>query len=96
METLFLIYEQTLEEEIERIIERDMVVSRFTRVDDVIGARVATREENRGRLARRRNRLIMIIAEKPTIARLVEHLRALRSREGHGLRAFVVQATTVI
>ena len=37
-----------------------------------------------------------VIAESPTIARLVSDLRALRAREGHGLPGFVVPASQVI
>ena len=96
METLFLIYDEAFEEDIERIIERDMVIARYTRIDDGIGARMAQREERTGYLADRRNRIILVIAEESTIARLVEGLRDLRARKRHGLRAFSVPATRVI
>jgi hypothetical protein len=49
-----------------------------------------------GYLADRRNRLIIIVADPATIAKLVDDLRDLRTRKGHGLRAFVVKAETVI
>jgi len=95
METLFLIYDESFESEISGIIERGMIISRYTRVDNVVGARMAEREAT-GFLADRRNRLILVIAEPPTMARLVADLRELRTRKGHGLRAFVVKAETVI
>jgi hypothetical protein len=95
METLFLIYDESFEPEISGIIERGMVVSRYTRVDNVVGARMAEREAT-GFLADRRNRLIILIAETPTIAKLVDDLRGLRARKGRGLRAFVVKAETVL
>ena len=95
METLFLIYDESFESEISGIIERGMIISRYTRVDNVVGARMVEREAT-GFLADRRNRLIIVIAEPPTMARLVDDLRELRTRKGHGLRAFVVKAETVI
>jgi hypothetical protein len=95
MQTLFLIYDETFEPEISGIIERGMIVSRYTRIDDVVGARMAQAEAI-GYVADRRNRLIIIVAEPPTVAKLVEDLRDLRTRKGHGLRAFVVKAETVI
>ena len=95
METLFLIYDESFESEISGIIERGMIISRYTRVDNVVGARMVEREAT-GFLADRRNRLILVIAEPPTMARLVADLRELRTRKGHGLRAFVVKAETVI
>ncbi|MFB3879908.1 MAG: hypothetical protein ACE149_01530 [Armatimonadota bacterium] len=95
METLFLIYDEAFEAEITGIIERGMIVSRYTRVDNVVGARMVEREAI-GYLADRRNRLIIIVAEPATMAKLVDGLRELRTRRGHGLRAFVVKAETVI
>ncbi len=95
METLFLIYDEAFEAEISGIIERGMIVSRYTRVDNVIGARMAEQEAT-GFLTDRRNRLIIMIAEPATIAKIVDGLRDLRARKGHGLRAFVVKAETVI
>ena len=96
MQTLFLIYDEVFELEISGIIERDMVVSRYTRIDDVIGARMVEQQEETGYAVDRRNRLIMLIAEPATMARIVDDLRDLRNRKGHGLRAFVVDASTVI
>jgi hypothetical protein len=96
MQTLFLIYDEGFEPEISGIIERDMIVSRYTRIDDVIGARMVEQEEETGYAADRRNRLIVLIAESNTMARIVKDLRDLRSRRGHGVRAFVVEASDVI
>jgi len=96
METLFLIYHESFEPDIAGIIERHMVVARFTRIDNVIGARMAEREQETGSPAERRNRIIMLVAESATINRILSDLKALRERKGHGLRAFVVEAETVI
>jgi len=96
METLFLIYDESFDPEISGIIQRGMIVSRYTRIDGVVGARQAAREQALGYVADRRNRLIILVAEPPTIAKLVEDLKELRTRRGHGLRAFVVKAESVI
>lgn len=96
MEVLFVIYDEAFESEVSRLIERAMVVARYTRIDDVIGARMAEQEDHTGYLTDRRNQMIVVISEKATIARLVEDLRGLRQRKGHGVRAFVVPAATVI
>lgn len=96
METLFVIYDVQFEAEIAAIIERDMVISRYSRLDNVVGARMAAQEARSGYLSDRRNRMIIAVAEPETVARIVEGLRALRARMGHGLRAFVVPVNQVI
>jgi len=96
METLFIVYDVLFERRIRDIIERGMVIPRYTRIDGVIGARSVEMETETSYVADRENRMIVAIAEPATIARLVADLRALRAKEGHGLRAFVVPAITVI
>ena len=96
METLFLIYDEALQAEVSAVIEAEMVVPRYTRIDEVIGARTAEMEAESGYLADRRNRMIVVVAERPTVDRLAADLAALRARKGHGLRAFVVAARIVI
>jgi len=96
MEVLFVIYEESFESEVSALIGRAMVVARYSRIDHVIGARMAEQEQETGYFTDRRNQMILAIAEPATIARLVEDLRALRQRKGHGLRAFVMPAATVI
>ncbi len=96
METLFIIYDVLFESHIREIIERGMVIPRYTRIDEVIGARAAELEAVTSYVADRHNRMIIAVAEAPTIAAMVRELQELRAREGHGLRAFVVPATTVI
>jgi hypothetical protein len=96
METLFIIYHESFEPEVSAIIERHMVVSRYTRIDNVIGARMAEREEDTGVRAERRNRVILLVAEPGTITGMLADLKSLREREGHGLRAFVVPVSRVI
>jgi len=96
MQTLFLVYHESFDPEVSAIIERHMVVSRYTRIDNVIGARMVERAEESGRPAERRNRVILLVAEPNTITGILNELKALREREGHGLRAFVVKTDAVI
>jgi hypothetical protein len=96
MQTLFLIYDEVFEPEITGIIERDMIVSRYSRIDNVVGARMVEWEEETGYAADRRNRLIILVAEPATMDRIVGNLRDLRARKKHGLRAFVVDVGSVI
>lgn len=96
MQALFVIYDEGMEAEITAIIEKGMVVPRYTRIDDVIGARMAEREAETGYLTDRRNRMIVAVAEEPVIEQIAKGLRALRRRKRHGLRAFVVGLKDVI
>ncbi len=96
METLFIIYDELFEPHIRAIIERGMVVPRYTRIDNVTGARMVHLQEAARYLTDRRNRMIVAVAEEPTIAQMVADLRALRAREGHGLRAFSVPVNHVV
>jgi hypothetical protein len=96
MKTLFLIHDEGFEPEVTSLIERDMVVTRYSRIDDVVGARVAELEAETGYTMKRRNRLIIVIAEDELISRLAGELAALRRRKGHGLRGFVVPVEVVI
>jgi len=95
MKTLFVIYHEDLESQVRGIVHRGMVVARYTRIDDVVGARMVQIEEETGYMTDRRNRIIVVVAEEALIGNLVSELQALRRKEGHGLRGFVVEATAV-
>ena len=97
MQTLFLIYDKTMDNEVRAIIEREMAgIPRYTRIDGVLGARMVQQEAATGYKADRRNRMIVAVAEPAVTARIAEELRALRAQKGHGLRAFVVPLVEVI
>ena len=96
METLFIIYDELFDEEVRAIIERGMVIPRYSRIDNVIGARTVEMQHQSSYLDDRRNRMIVAIGEPAVIAQIVAELRALRDREGHGLRAFVVPVLEVV
>jgi len=95
MKTLFIIYHEDLEAQVRSILHRGMIVARYTRIDGVVGARMAQLEAETGYMTERRNRVIMVVAEEDLVSSLVGELRALRTKEGHGLRGFVVGAEMV-
>jgi hypothetical protein len=95
MKTLFIIYHEDLEEQVCGILQRGMFITRYTRVDDVVGAHMIEVEKMTGHMAERRNRLILVMGEEKTIADIVAELQVLRNKEGHGLRGFVVDALQV-
>ena len=92
MKTLFIIYHEDFEPEIRNILEREMVVPRYTRFDSIAGARMVQQQADTGYMTDRTNHIIMVISEDEVVAGLVGELKALRSRRGHGLRGFVVDA----
>lgn len=96
METLFLIYHESLESDVRAVIERHMVISRYTRIDGVVGARMAERAEETGQPAERRNRVIILVADPDSVVRMLADLNVLREREGHGIRAFAIPTSRVI
>lgn len=95
MKTLFIIYHQDLEALVLGILQRGMIVARYTRIDNVVGARMAQLEAETGYMTDRLNRIVMVVAEAEVIANLVSELRLLRKEQGHGLRGFVVNADEV-
>jgi hypothetical protein len=95
MKTLFIIYHEDLEDQVCGILQRGMFITRYTRVDDVIGAHMVEVEKMTGYMTDRRNRLILVIADEKTIGDIVAELQVLRNKEGHGLRGFVVDALQV-
>ncbi len=95
MQTLFIIYHEDLEAQVRAIVHRGMVVARYTRLDDVVGARMVEMEEQTGYMTDRRNRIIMLMANKEVVEKIVADLQEVRKREGHGLRGFVVDASVV-
>jgi len=96
MTTLFLIYDEDFEPEVSSLLQRTMVITRYSRIDGVVGARMAEVEAETGYTMKRRNRLMIVVAEDRLIARLARELQALRRRKKHGLRGFVVPAKIVI
>ena len=82
METVFIIYDELFEERIRAIIERGMVIPRYTRIDGVVGARTVEMESETSYVTDRQNHIIVAIAEPEVIAKIVADLRRLRRKEG--------------
>jgi hypothetical protein len=93
MKTLFIIYHEDLETRVRQVLRRSMVIARYTRIDDVVGARMVEQEQETGYMTDRRNHLIIVVADDELIQELVGELQKLRDDQGHGLRGFVVNAT---
>jgi len=95
LKTLFIIYHEDLEAEIRSVLHRRMVLPRYTRIDNVVGARMVEMEAESGYMTDRRNRVILIVAEDATITKLAGELRRMRDTAGHGLRGFVIDTSMV-
>lgn len=98
MKVLTLIYDSTYEDQITAILHRGMILPRYTRLENVQGARVLE-------LERRtdvdyellpKNHMIVAIAGDDVIARLVRDFQTLRARLKHGLRGYVTDVVDVV
>jgi len=92
---LTLIYHEDVEPEIIGIIQRGMTVARYTKVQDVVGARAdmlqQTDYEPHGQ-----NQMLIIFAERSVIHQIADALRDLRRSKRHGLRGYVTPVEEVI
>ena len=95
--TLTLIYHEDFESDIVGIIRRHMHIPRYTKISGVIGARQdivsntdyeATPTDNR--------HMLVALAERDTAYAIIEDLRDLRQKKGHGLRGYITPAEEVI
>jgi len=92
MKTLFIVYHEDMESKVLGILQRGMVVTRYTRIDKVVGAHMVEMEAQTGYKADRHNHIIMVMGNAQVIKELVKALKVLQKTEGHGLRGFVVDA----
>jgi hypothetical protein len=95
MRSLVLIYHEDFEEEIVRIITRDMGVARYTKIRDVAGARLETMTEDDYR-PQHRNHMLVLVAECAVVSEIARELKALRASRGHGLRGYITPVEDVI
>jgi hypothetical protein len=95
VKALFIIYHKDLEAQVRQVVDRGMAVPRYTRIDDVIGARMVEMAEASGYATDRHNQLIMLLAEEGVVNSLIRELQVLRRQQGHGLRGFVLDTTKV-
>jgi hypothetical protein len=98
MKVLTLIYDTTYENQITAILHRGMILPRYTRLENVEGARLIQLEKQTDanfELAPKNN-MILAIGSDDVIAGLVRALQALRARLKHGLRGYVTDVVDVI
>jgi hypothetical protein len=98
MKVLTLIYDASYEDQITAVLHRGMVLPRYTRLENVQGARLIAleKQDNADYEVVPRNNMIFAIAADDIIADLVRHLQDLRARLKHGLRGYVTDVVDVI
>lgn len=95
MRALTLIYHEDFEPEITAIIRDKMMVARYTKVRDVIGAR--TDNLHSADIAPMgRNHMLIIVASEDVVHDVAQDLRALRQAKGHGLRGYITPVEGLI
>jgi hypothetical protein len=95
LQTLTLIYHEDCQDAIITIIRRQMLVARYTKIRDVVGARTDLLEDSDFE-PQGRNHLLFIVAEIDTIHALTLEFQALRQARGHGLRGYVTPVHDII
>ena len=95
MNALTLIYHEDLEPEITGIIQRKMIVARYTRVRDVIGAR-GDNMADMDIVTEGKNHMLIVVATNEIISELADALRTLREKKGHGLRGYITPVEGLI
>lgn len=95
MSALHLIYHDDLEAKITGIIQSNMVIARYTKIRDVVGAR-SDMLEKANYSAHGQNNMIIIVASQKEILILAEEFRKLRKSAGHGLRGYILPVEGLI
>ena len=92
---LTLVYHEEVEAAILAVLRQQLMVVRYTKVRDVVGARDEALE--RADVAPRGSRhMLVVLAERETVDRLLADFRALRQKLGHGLRGYVTPVEELI
>jgi hypothetical protein len=95
--TLTIIYHEDYEPDIIAVIRRHMHVPRYTKISGVVGARQDIVAETDYESMPNDNRhMLVALAERETVYAVLEDLRELRKKKGHGLRGYVTPAEEVI
>lgn len=95
MRALTLIYHEDFEPEITGIIQRKMLVARYTKVRDVQGARADIMQDT-DFTPHGQNNMLIIVATQQVVLELAESLRELRLIRGHGLRGYITPVEGLI
>jgi len=95
--TLTIIYHEDFEPDIIAIIKQHLLVPRYTKISGVVGARQdIVAETDYEALPNDNRHMLVTLAERETVYAMLDDLRELRQRKGHGLRGYVTPAEEVI
>jgi|GEM_PF-1284102 len=92
--SLTVIYHEDFEDEIIGILGREMAVTRYTKVENVVGARkdtVSAEEVSIGK-----NHMLIIVGIREDINSIAAALRMLREIKGHGIRGFITPVDDLV
>lgn len=95
MSALHLIYHDDLEAKITGIIQTNMLIARYTKIRDVVGARSDMLDEA-NYSAHGQNNMLIIVASQKEILMLAEEFRKFRKSAGHGLRGYILPVEGLI
>ena len=95
MRALTLIYHEDFEPDITGIIQQKMLVARYTRIRDVVGARTDIMQEA-DYVPDGQNHMLIIVATQDVVLELAQALRELRQTKGHGLRGYITPVEGLI
>lgn len=93
--TLTVVYHEDFDLEITAMVKRLMLVPRYTKVQNVVGARSDSNAESEYQVESIRHMLI-ILTERHTAQGIMEELRQLRKRLGSGFRAYISPVDDVV
>ena len=92
---LTLIYYQEFELIVHSLIQQHMGVPRYTKISDVVGARLYTMGDS-DETPSPTYHMLTLFAEREVIYKLADELRELRRRKGHGLRGYITPVEAII
>ena len=96
MKVLHLIYDVEFEPMVHAVLHRGMAIPRYTRLNDITGARVIELEHHADYKMDLKNRMVVVIAPALIIDKLVHEFKELRARLKHGIRGYVTSAEQII
>ena len=95
--TLTIIYHEDYEQDIVMILRQHMHIPRYTKISGVVGARQDIVAETDYEATPPDSRhMLVALAERETVYGIIEDLRELRERKGHGLRGYISPAEEVV
>jgi len=92
--SLTVIYHEDFEDEIIGILGREMAVTRYTKVQNVVGARRDTLSAEEVSIGK--NHMLIIVGIREDINSIAVALRMLREIKGHGIRGFITPVDDLV